>query len=121
MYYRLCKGILQPYRPQTTLKLVIQSYLVSVLISNFHSSNTSLGKGLFITLKAERESPDWLWGAVAQWSEHRQLKQEALGSIPSGCPGFFFSFSWLTNVDGMKDLWCSSTVWLLSKAPSILG
>ena len=44
------------------------------------------------------------------------------------CPGFdsrwlpwvfFFVFlslpcSWLTNVDGMKDLWCSSTVWLLS-------
>ena len=25
-----------------------------------------------------------------------------------------FSSSWLTNVDGMKDLWCSSTVWLLS-------
>ena len=50
----------------------------------------------------------------AQWSEHLQLKQEALGSIPSGCPGFFFTSSWLTNVDGMKDLWCSSTVWLLS-------
>ena len=32
---------------------------------------------------------------------------------PSGCPGFFSS-SWLTNVDGMKDLWCSSTVRLLS-------
>ena len=26
---------------------------------------------------------------------------------------FFFS-SWLINVDGMKDLWCSSTVQLLS-------
>ena len=31
----------------------------------------------------------WLWGAVAQWSEHLQLKQEALGSIPGGYPGFF--------------------------------
>ena len=31
----------------------------------------------------------WLWGAVAQWSEHIQLKQEALGSIPGGYPGFF--------------------------------
>ena len=32
------------------------------------------------------------------------------------CPGFcfFFSSSWLTNVDGMNNLWCSSTVWLLS-------
>ena len=28
----------------------------------------------------------------------------------AGGPGFFFSSSWLTNVDGMKDLWCSSTV-----------
>ena len=34
-------------------------------------------------------------------------------SIPGGCLGFFYS-SWLTNVDGMKDPWCSSTVWLLS-------
>ena len=51
----------------------------------------------------------WLWGAVAQWSEHLQLKQEALGSIPGGYPGFFFTSSWLTNVDGMKDLWCSSS------------
>ena len=29
----------------------------------------------------------WLWGAVAQWSEHLQLKQEALGSTPGGHPG----------------------------------
>ena len=40
-------------------------------------------------------------------------KAGSLGLIPSGCFGFFFS-SWLTNVDGMKDLWCSNTVWLLS-------
>ena len=59
--------------------------------------------------------PGWLWGqgAVAQWMEHLQLKQEDLGSIPSGCPGFS-SFIWLANVDGMKDLLCSSTVRLLS-------
>ena len=31
----------------------------------------------------------WLWGAIAQWSVQLQLKQEALGSIPGGCPGFF--------------------------------
>ena len=57
------------------------------------------------------------------------VKQEALGLISSGCLGFFSSSSWLTNVDGMKDLvvwllsgyrdewkglWCSSTVQLLS-------
>ena len=53
-------------------------------------------------------SPDRPWGAVAQWLEHPQLKQEPLGSIPSGCPGFFFLFQLAyTNVNGMKDLWCS--------------
>ena len=57
---------------------------------------------------------DWLWGAVAQWSEHLQLKQEALGLIPSGCPGFFLFQLAYTNVNGTKDLWCSSTVRLLS-------
>ena len=55
----------------------------------------------------------WLWGAVAEWAEHLQLKREALDLIPGSYPGFFFSSSWLTNVDEMKDLWCSSTVWLL--------
>ena len=45
-------------------------------------------------------------------------------SKAAGSPGFdswwlpwvyyFFSSSWLTNVDRMKDLWCSSTAWLLS-------
>ena len=78
------------------------------------SSSTSLGIGLSVALKAERGIPDWLWGAVAQWSEHLQLKQEALGSIPSGCPGFFLFQLAYTNVNGMKDLWCSSTVRLLS-------
>ena len=54
----------------------------------------SLGMGLSITLKAGRGMLRWLWGAVAQWSEHLQLKQEALGSILGSYPGFF-SFSWL--------------------------
>ena len=48
-----------------------------------------LGIGLSITLKAGVKSPGWLWGVVAQWPEHLQLRQEALGSIPGGCPGFF--------------------------------
>ena len=56
----------------------------------------------------------WLWGTIAQRSEHLQLKQEALDSIPGGYPVFFFSSSWLINLDEMKGLWCSSTVWLLS-------
>ena len=51
--------------------------------------STSLGIGLSITFKAGVELPRWLWGAVAQLSEHLQLKQEALGSIPGGHPGFF--------------------------------
>ena len=45
---------------------------------------------------------------------HMQLKREVLGSIPGGALGFFSSSSWLTNIDEMKDLWCSSTVRLLS-------
>ena len=48
----------------------------------------SLGMGLSITLKAGVKLPGWLWGAVAQWSEHLQLEQEALGSI-SGRVFFF--------------------------------
>ena len=88
--------------------------LVHGFITPADSSSTSLGIGLSIALKAERGIPDWLWGAVAQWSEHLQLKQEALGSIPSGCPGFFLFQLAYTNVNGMKDLWCSSTVRLLS-------
>ena len=67
------------------------------------SSSTSLGIGLSIALKAERRIPDWLWGAVAQWSEYLQLKQEALGSIPSGCPGFFLFQLAYTNVNGRDE------------------
>ena len=47
-------------------------------------SSTSLGIGLSITFKAGVELLWWLWGVIAQWSEHLQLKQEALGSIPGG-------------------------------------
>ena len=54
-----------------------------------------LGMGLSITLKAGGGMLRWQWEAVAQWSEHLQVKQEALGSIPGGYPGIFFSFSWL--------------------------
>ena len=52
-----------------------------------------------------------MWEAVAQWSE---LKQKALGSIPGGYPGFVLFQLVYSNVDRMKDLWCSSTVRLLS-------
>ena len=74
------------------------------LIILAESSSTSLGIGLSIALKAGVELFRWLWGAVAQWSEYLQLKQEALGSIPGGYPGFFsLPAGVVTNVDGMKD------------------
>ena len=60
------------------------------------SSSTSLGIGLSVTLKAKRGMPDWLWGAVAQWSEHLQLKQEALGSIPGGSVVLSYSSAAIT-------------------------
>ena len=34
-----------------------------------------LGMGLSITLKFGVKLPGWLWGAVAQWSDHLQLKE----------------------------------------------
>ena len=74
------------------------------LIILVDSLSISLGMVLSITLKAGVKLSGWLWGAVAQWPGHLQPKREVLSSIPSGCPGFF-SFIWLTNVDGMKDLW----------------
>ena len=55
------------------------------------SLSISLSIGLSITFKPGELMLRWLWGAVAQWSEHLQLKQEALDSIPGGYPGFFFS------------------------------
>ena len=64
------------------------------------SWNISLGMGMSNTLKARVKLLRWLWWAVAQWSDSLQLKQEALGLIPSGCPGgSFFSSSWLTNIN----------------------
>ena len=49
------------------------------LIIPVDSLNISFGMGLSITLKAGVKLPGWLWGAVVQWSEHMQLKQEAPG------------------------------------------
>ena len=53
--------------------------------------------GLSITLKAGRWMLRWLWGAVAQWSEHLQLKHEVLIQYLATALGFF-SFSWLILV-----------------------
>ena len=65
-------------------------FYVGDLITPVDSLSISLGMGLPITFKARVKLPGWLWGAIAQQSEHLQLKQEALGSIPNGCLGFFF-------------------------------
>ena len=79
--------------------------VLSDLIILADSLSTSL---LSIALKAGELMLRLLWGAIAQWSEHLSLKQEALGSIPGSYPVFFvlfcfvlffFSSSWLTNVD----------------------
>ena len=91
----------------------------------FNISN-SLGMGLSITLKAAVKLPGWLWGAVDQWSEHLQLRQEAQGtldswwlpwvfSLPAGllmlmgwriC-GALVQFSCYQHWYEWKDLWCS--------------
>ena len=81
--------------------------LGDLIIIPIDSLNISLGMGLSVTLKAGVKSPGWLWGAIAQWPKHLQLKQEVLGLIPGGFPGlFFFSLpaAWFTNIDEMKDL-----------------
>ena len=53
-------------------------------------------------------------GGMAYLYIHLQPKQEGLGLIPGGFPGLFPLPAGLRNVDGVKGLWCSSTVWLLS-------
>ena len=40
------------------------------------SLSTSLGIGLSITFKAGVGLLRWLWGAVVQWSEHKQEARE---------------------------------------------
>ena len=59
------------------------------LIILVDSSSISLGMGLSITLTAGVKLPGWLWGAIAQWPEHLQLKLEVLGSILVAALGFF--------------------------------
>ena len=49
-----------------------------------------------------------------------KARAEGTGFDPS-VAALDFSSSWLTNVDGMKDLWCSSTVQLLSTQTSLGG
>ena len=60
---------------------------------------------------------------MTTWSERTFHKLQADNKMIGGkqcmhaCgghPGFLFSSSWITNVDETKDLWCSSTVRLLS-------
>ena len=56
-----------------------------------------------------------LWGTVALLSRHLRLKQEGLCLIPGGFPVDFSSLpAGFLMFMGMKTLWCSSTVRLLS-------
>ena len=67
--------------------------------------------GCLHILKLER-MPRWMWGAVACSSVVRVLVAKAGGN--SLVNAWDFSpFNWLTNVDVVKDLWYSNTVWLL--------
>ena len=61
-----------------------------------NSLSITLGMGLSTTLKAGMKLPVAM-GSHSSVARAPAAKQEALGSIPGGCP----------NVDGMKDLWCS--------------
>ena len=95
------------------LSLELSWYWFSMLGDLVDSLNISLDIGLSIILKAGAEQLRWLWGGRSSVVRAPAAKAGDPGSIPGSCLGFFF-FSWLTNVDGMKDLWCSSTVWQLA-------
>ena len=49
------------------------------LIIPVDSLSISFGMGLSITLKAGVKLPGWLWGAIAQWSEHASQCAKAGG------------------------------------------
>jgi hypothetical protein len=57
-------------------------------------------------------------GGGGKLSGQRPPAAQAAGvhgfDFPAAALVSFFSSSWLTTVDEMKDLWCSSTIWLLS-------
>ena len=64
--------------------------------------------GLSNTIKCYSEVA---WVAVGDRSSVvRVFPVAVLGLIPDALPAFFSSSSWLTDVDGMNDLWCSSIV-----------
>ena len=68
------------------------------------SSSTGLGIGLFITLKAERGMPGVVGCGYSRSSVARApaAKAGGPGFDSQWLPRVFFSFSWLTNVDGMR-------------------
>ena len=64
------------------------------LIIPVNSLSISLGMGLSITLKAGVEQLRWLWGTVAQWSEHLRLKQEIQIRFPAAALGFLLQLAY---------------------------
>ena len=87
------------------------------LIILVRSSSISLGMKLSITLKAGVKLP----GCMAVGSRSLVIRAPAAKAggpawirFPVATLVFFFFSSWLTNVDGMKDLWYSSIARLLS-------
>ena len=83
-------------------------------INTVESLSISLGMGLSITLLAGVEQLRWLWGAVAQRSEHLQQKQEIWVQFPAAAFGICSPAVRFTNVDRMKDLWYFIRIFLLS-------
>ena len=86
------------------------SSVLGGLIIPADSSSTNLGIGLSVTLKAGVELLRWLWGAIlGSVVRAPAAKAGDHGFDSRWLPWVFFSLpaGLHTNVDGMKDLWCS--------------
>ncbi len=70
--------------------------------------------------------------AIVQWSEHLQLQQETLGSIPSCCSGilsrllllmrqWYCSTIWLLSTQTWMGDLPSTQTWMIWRPPSVLG
>ena len=75
------------------------------IIIEYSSTDVEAGRGML----------RWLWGTRGSVVRAPAAKAGGPGFDSQQLPWFFFLFQLAyTNADGVKDLWCSSTVWLLS-------
>ena len=84
------------------------------LIIPVDSLSINWGMGLSITLKAGVKFALVAVGSHGSVARTPVAKAGGPGFDSRWLPWVFSSSSWLTNVDGMQDLWCSSRVRLLS-------